>query len=63
MMNNYQAVRLPKTACPLPETAVHQYERSGGKLNNFGEFGTDHLLRYVYTLRLIMYDLYYGVLK
>lgn len=46
MTNNHQAVRLPETAIPLPETAVHQYERSGGKLKNFGKFGTDHLLEF-----------------
>ena len=45
-MNNYQAVRLPKTAFPLPETAVHQHERSGGKLKNFGHFGADPLLEF-----------------
>lgn len=46
MMNNYQAVRLPESIIPSPEIANYQYERSGGKLKNFGNFGTDPLLGY-----------------
>ena len=41
MMSNYQAVPLPETS---PEIAKDQFERSGGKLKNFGSFGTDPLL-------------------
>ena len=46
MMGNYKAVSLPGTHIPLPEVAAQQYERSGGKLKNFGNFGTDPLQGY-----------------
>ena len=45
-MSNYQAVHLPETIVPSPEIAKDQFERSGGKLKNFGRFGTDPLLVY-----------------
>ena len=44
MMSNYQAVPLPETVVPSPEIAKDEFERSGGKLKNFGSFGTDPLL-------------------
>ena len=46
MMNNYKAVCIPETQIPLPKIAAQQFERSGGKLKNFGNFGTDPLQGY-----------------
>ena len=43
MMSNYKAVCIPETQIPLPEIAANQFERSGGKLKKFGNFGTDPL--------------------
>ena len=43
MMGNYKAVCIPETQIPLPEIAAQQFERSGGKLKNFG---TDPLQGY-----------------
>jgi hypothetical protein len=43
MMNNYSAVSLQDSIIPTPETALEQYERTGGKLKHFGVFGVDPL--------------------
>lgn len=43
MMKDNRAVAIPETVIPTPENAFQQYERGGGKLKSFGEFGKDPL--------------------
>ena len=57
MMGNYKAVCIPETQIPLPEIAAQQFERSGGKLKNFGNFGTDPLQGYQHLQALRQQEL------
>lgn len=43
MAKDNRAVSIQETSVPTPESAVEQYERSGGKLKHFGNFGKDPL--------------------